>query len=161
MRTIPLSTLKKELALRSTKELADICIRLAKYKKENKELLTYILFDSLDEAAYIIEAKKEIDEIFEAMNQRAMFLIKKTLRKIQKRIKAYAKYSGKKETEVELSMYFCSILKSSGLVSRWNNALLPFFEREINRIETAIAALHEDLQYDYLQELKVLVNGGV
>jgi len=39
-----LSELQKELALLERKEVLELCIRLAKYKKENKEYLSYLVF---------------------------------------------------------------------------------------------------------------------
>ncbi|HQS05530.1 MAG TPA: hypothetical protein PLT16_07820, partial [Daejeonella sp.] len=57
MKPEKLSDLKKELSGLSVHELTDICLRLAKYKKENKELLTYLLFDSDKPMKYTEEVK--------------------------------------------------------------------------------------------------------
>ena len=46
MKPEKLSDLKKVLLVLNTTELTEICLRLAKYKKENKELLAYLLFDA-------------------------------------------------------------------------------------------------------------------
>ena len=46
-----ISQLKQVLRSHSPEELAEFCLRLARYKKENKELLTYLLFDADDEPA--------------------------------------------------------------------------------------------------------------
>jgi hypothetical protein len=40
METASISEIKKELKTLTPQQLQDICIRLAKYKKENKELLS-------------------------------------------------------------------------------------------------------------------------
>ena len=45
----PLAEIKKTLMLMDRSELLDACLRLARFKKDNKELLTYMLFLSKDE----------------------------------------------------------------------------------------------------------------
>jgi len=44
-----LAEIKKTLMLMDRGELLDACLRLARFKKDNKELLTYMLFLSKDE----------------------------------------------------------------------------------------------------------------
>ena len=44
-----LQHIKKEIQHLPTEQLAELMLRLARYKKENKELLTYLLFESHDE----------------------------------------------------------------------------------------------------------------
>ena len=48
MKASSLNELKKELEYRDKKELLSFCMRLAKFKKENKELLTFLLFEKDD-----------------------------------------------------------------------------------------------------------------
>ena len=80
---------------------------MSRFKKENKELLTYILFESADEQSYIVSVKRGIDEEFEQINRSSTYFIKKSIRKILRNTRKYIRYSGKKETEVELLIYFC------------------------------------------------------
>ena len=61
MKAVTVKVLKDELVHRSPKEMLEICLRLSKFKKENKELLTYLLFEAGDEASYIESVKREID----------------------------------------------------------------------------------------------------
>ena len=49
MKPASLSLLKRELENLSAKEVQELCLKLAKYKKDNKELLSYLIFDSGDE----------------------------------------------------------------------------------------------------------------
>ena len=60
MKAATSNELKQELQASSSKQLIELCLRLAKFKKENKELLTYLLFEANDEAAYIQSIKNEI-----------------------------------------------------------------------------------------------------
>ena len=38
-------------------QVAELCLRLVKFKKENKELVTYLLLESLNQAGYIGDLK--------------------------------------------------------------------------------------------------------
>ena len=44
--TYGLQDIKKELQHLSSLQIADLCLRLSRYKKENKELLAYLLFEA-------------------------------------------------------------------------------------------------------------------
>ncbi len=157
MKAATVSELKKELSGRSEKELIALCLRLSKFKKENKELLTYLLYESDDEMGYIRTVQLEIDTQFEEINTRSYFFIKKSIRKILRNIKKYIRYSGKKQTEVELLMYFCRKLKAMTPSMRRSTVLVNIYEGQIRMIRKAMAKLHEDLQFDYEAELKELV----
>jgi hypothetical protein len=149
LKAVSVANLKKELQHLSSEELTELCLRLSKFKKENKELLTYLLFESHDETGYIESVQKEIDEQFELININSYFYIKKSVRKILRNIKKYARYSLKKETEVELLLYFCQKLKVFKPSIKHNVTLTNIYERQIVLIKKIISTLHEDLQYDY------------
>jgi|AntAceMinimDraft_11_1070367.scaffolds.fasta_scaffold12563_4 hypothetical protein len=157
MKAATVVQIKKELQHRNPEELLGICLRLSKFKKENKELLTYLLFESDYEAGYIEGLKNEIDQEFASINTNSYFYIKKSVRKILRNVKKYIRYSGNKETEVELLLYFCKKLKESKPAIYRNTTLLNLYERQLQFVEKRIGLLHADLQYDYgllLEELK-------
>lgn len=157
MKSATIAQLKKELQFRSDEERLQLCLRLARFKKENKELLTYLLFEADNEAGYIETVKAEIDEQFSLINTDSFFYIKKSVRKILRNLKKYVRYSGNKETEVELLLYFCSKLSTFQPSIKRNITLLNLYNRQLLYIEKKINALHEDLQYDYgliLEHLK-------
>ena len=112
MKAATVAQLKKELQFKSQEETMQLCLRLARFKKENKELLTYLLFESDSEEGYIDTVKEEIDDMFADINVNSYFYIKKSVRKILRTIKKYIRYSGNKATEVELLLYFCEKLNS-------------------------------------------------
>ena len=153
MKAATISQLKKELNLLSKEELLQACLTLSKYKKENKELLTYLLFEKDNETDYINNIKIEVDDLFAQINTKSYFFIKKSVRKILRLIKKYAKYSKNKETETELLLYFCEQLKNFSPSIKSNVTLMNIYERQITLIEKNINAMHEDLQYDYQLEL--------
>ena len=159
MKAATVKELKQELTSRIPEDLVNLCLRLSKFKKENKELLTYLLYESSNESAYIESVKREINQEFEQINKSSYFYIKKSVRKILRYTKKYIRYSGKKETEVELLIYFCSELKNVLPLYEKLTPLQNLFYRQIEMIKKAISTLHEDLQYDYqleLEELSVL-----
>jgi hypothetical protein len=156
MKAVSLKELKDELANCTPKETRDLCLRLARFKKENKELLTYLLFEASDEAMYVENIKKEIDEQFEQINRKSPYLIKKSYRKILRIIRKYGRYSQKKETEVELLIYFCRLLNKFTPSFQRNTGLQNFYLRLTETIRKKITLLHEDLQFDFGTELKTL-----
>ena len=101
--TIP--QLKKELSNRSPEELLAVCLRLAKFKKENRELLSYLLFESDDENAYIESVKREVTAQLEMINTKTYYWMRKSIRKILKDVKKYIRYSKKKKRRSN----YCSI----------------------------------------------------
>lgn len=156
MKAATISILKKELSLLPPKDVIGICMRLAKYKKENKELLNYLLFEANDELNFIISVKSEIAAQFAEINRGTMYYIKKSIRKILRTTHKYIRYSGVTLTEVELLIYFCTKLKTSGIPINASTALSNLYQSQIWKIRNVLATLHEDLQYDYEQELKLL-----
>jgi len=156
MKAVTVKEIKEELTNYTPKELRELCLRLARFKKENKELLTYLLFESSDEALYIENVKKEVDEQFEMINRKTHYLIKKSFRKILRTIRKYARYSLKKETEVELLVYFCTKLKIFTPQIQKNTGLNNLYKRQIDTIRKKVSLLHEDLQFDYGSELDAL-----
>ena len=53
MKVASIKDIKTELKKRTNDELLELCLHLSKFKKENKELLTYLLFEAHDETGYI------------------------------------------------------------------------------------------------------------
>lgn len=156
MKPASLPELRKELKGRDLEEVMHICLRLARFKKDNKELLTYLLFDAEDEQGYIEEIKYEIDDLMEEMNTSHVYYAKKTLRKIARNLNKYIRYSGNKQTEVEILLYFARKMKSCGVNLNRSTVLLNMYDRLIVKIEKALKSLHNDVQLDYKQELSEL-----
>jgi hypothetical protein len=156
MKSATVRELKMELLDRSPKEVMDLCLRLSRFKKENKELLTYLLFEASDEQMYIESVKKEIDDRFELVNKKSPYFIKKSIRAILNHTKKYIRYSQNKETEIELLLYFCQKLKDFKPSIQRNKKVLTIYDRLIDQCKKKITLLHEDLQYDYLRVLEDL-----
>ena len=153
MKAASISDIKQELNNLPTAKLLELCLRLAKYKKDNKELLNYLLFEEHDEQAYITNVKKQTEEEFEEINKSNLYFVKKSLRKILRNITKHIRYTSSKQAEVELIMHFCSTLKNAGIPLKSSTVLNNLYQFQIKKVAKVIATLHEDLQYDYLKEL--------
>jgi hypothetical protein len=151
VKTASLNEVKDELQALPPVQVLAICLRLAKFKKENKELLTYLLFEAHDLSVYINTVKQEIDLLFTEINKSNLYFAKKTIRKILRTINKYIRYTGSKQAETELLLHFCVALQSSGIPIKKNTALTNLYSNQIKKIEKAMSSLHEDLQYDYLK----------
>ena len=157
MKAVSVKQLKDELEHKDANELMTICLSLAKFKKENKELLTYLLFEADNEEGYIEAVREEIDEQFLSMNKKNYYFQKKSIRRILKNVKKYIRYSKKKETEIELLLHFCQEMKALKPSVIRQLAMNNLYYRQIDMAKNAISTLHEDLQYDYNLEVKKLI----
>lgn len=156
LKAVTVKEIKEELTLRTPKEVRELCLRLSRFKKENKELLTYLLFEASDEEEYVRSVKDEIDEQFELINRKSYYLLKKSVSKILRNTRKYIRYSQNKKTEVDLLIYFCIKLKKISPSFHKNAGLQNLYTRQIDTIIKKVAALHEDLQFDYENELNEL-----
>jgi hypothetical protein len=156
MKASTIQEIKQELLNTTAPTLVELCLRLARFKKENKELLTYLLFEANDTSAYIESIKNAIDQEFAAMNKTNVYYVKKSLRKILRSIKKYIRYSGLPVVEVELLIYFCTAMKDLNISLHKNPVLQNIYESQLKKIHSALNTLHEDLQHDYLKEVENL-----
>ena len=156
MKAAKVSEIKKDLTSKTQPELLDLCLHLAKFKKENKELLTYLLYEADDEASFIQSIKEEVDEQFLEINTSSYYFIKKSMRKILRNIKKHIRYSKNKETEVELLIYYCVKLNSFSPSITRSTALVNLYQRQLVSIRKTVSSLHEDLQYDFGLQIEEL-----
>lgn len=156
MQIASLSELKRELKLLSEEDMLAVCLRLARYKKDNKELLHYLLLEAQDEPAYIDLIKEDIEEGFETINESNLYYAKKGIRKVLRVATKHIRYSGNKQTEVEVLLYFCKHIINMENPIHQSKVLVNLFNNQVKKIEKALSYLHEDLQYDYTQELEGL-----
>ena len=156
MKTASIKELKDELQFKSQLELKELCLQLSRFKKENKELLTYLLFEAHNEEVYIEKVKQQITNSFAEINTKNYYYIRKSVRKILSEAKKYMRYSKKKDTQVQILLHFCKTLQEMNPDYRKSNRLRNVFLTQMNLIEKTIQTLHPDLQYDYLIELENL-----
>ncbi|MES2430267.1 MAG: hypothetical protein V4556_04970 [Bacteroidota bacterium] len=156
MKTAGISEIKQEMQHLSAKEIAVLCLRLAKFKKENKELLNYLLFKSHDLQSYTENIKNVVEEEFKEVNKTNLYFAKKNLRRILRYLNKHIKYVADKQFEASLLIHFCKLVKASGIQLKKSTALQNLYAQQLKKIKAAISSLHEDLQYDMLKEFEIL-----
>jgi hypothetical protein len=156
MKPASVNEIKEKLKDIDKKELIEICQRLARFKKENKELLTYLLFEEDDLPNYIKNVKEEIDEGFSQVNISNVYFAKKTIRKVLRIANKHIRYTNSKTAETEILLHY--LINFKGLKLNWEKSttLVNLYKSQLKKIEAAIATMHEDLQYDYHHELERL-----
>lgn len=156
MKAVSLKQLKDELNNRPNSDLIELCLRLSKFKKENKELLTYLLFEADNESSFIEVVKEETNVQFAEINRKSYFYIRKSIRKILTNIKKHIRYSQNKETEIELLIFFCQKLNSFKPSINNSIQLKNLYDTQLKAIKKKLLLLHEDLQFDYGEEVDKL-----
>ena len=105
--TYGLQDIKKEIQHLPTGEITQLCLRLARYKKENKELLAYLLFEAGNEQAFLEKVKAEVGFAFSQLpRQKSGYDSAKSIRKILRTITKYVKFMGAKPAEIDLLLNF-------------------------------------------------------
>ena len=156
MKASSLSEIKKELQTHDAGRLVELALRMAKYKKENKELLHYLLFEAANEETYVRNIRKEVEEQFLDLNTTTMYYTKKGVRKILRLVNKHIKYSGMPVTTVELLIHFCRQIREAGIKVEKSTALQNLYNNQLKKIDKVLEALHEDLRYDYRKEMEGL-----
>ena len=156
MKAASIAELKTELKRVPQADLIEIVLRLARYKKENKELLSFLLFEADDLEGYIQSVQKEIEDGFGEINTANMHWAKKGIRKVLRITNKHIRYTGSKVAEVELLLHFCRELQELDIRLDKSTQLTNLYSAQLKKIRAAIATMHEDLQYDYLSRLEEL-----
>lgn len=158
MRIASVNEIKQELNTLKPSEVKDLCLRLARYKKENKELLTYLLFEAHNEQQYIESVKHEVDDIFDTLPNSNLHLTKKTLRRILRSLNKYGRHTGSSQSQIEMLLHFCQKLKQSGILMHKSAALENLYFQQLKKISKLLDTIHEDLRFDYTRKLTALEN---
>ncbi len=156
MKVATISEIKRELKTLPPERVIELCLELARFKKDNKELLNYKLYESGHEEGYIETIKEEIEEDFELLNTTSFYLAKKTIRKVLRKLNKYIRYSSLPETAIVLNIHFLDTLRTSSLDFKKSKVLVNIYHRRLDLIDKALKKLHPDLQFDYEEELERL-----
>jgi len=153
MKPSSIDDIKKELQQQSPKKVLELLLKLARFKKENKELLTYLLFEAGDEAGYVESVKLEIDGLLTGIGDIPYSAAKKVLRKVPRLINKQIRYMGSKSAAVELHLHFAQKLKQLGSPA---GKAVPekMLLQQLARIEKHLPSLDEDLRHDYQKQLE-------
>jgi hypothetical protein len=154
MKASSLNEIKKDLEKRNSKELLDYCLRLAKFKKENKELLGFLLFEADDISNYIENVKNEVNDLFLEINKSNIYFIKKSIRKILRNVNKHIRFALSKQVEAELLIHFCNCIVQHSIPVKKSKQLTNLYETQLKKIDEAISTLHPDLQYDLKKQME-------
>lgn len=144
-----LAAIKKELSYLDEKELRILILELSKFTRENKAFLYFKLNERDQPSLFVDTVKEELDELFQTANTTSFYLTKKSAQTIRRKLNKALKFSKNKEDQVELLLYFCEQLQKYGYLKFKQPILQSLFLKQTEKIQKSIAALHEDLQYDY------------
>ena len=156
MTSASLNDIRKELLHTDPEVIQTLCLRLARYKKENKELLSYLLFDAHDEVSYVQQVKDETSLLFKELSNRNLYLTKKILRKILRFANKQIKYSGIPQTELELRIFFCQKIRKEKIPLDKGTQLFNLYQQQLKKINTLLEKLSEDEQGDYTRALETI-----
>ncbi|MBK8054629.1 MAG: hypothetical protein IPK35_15530 [Saprospiraceae bacterium] len=156
MKAATLHQIKKELETIAPQKLMTLTLRLIKFKTENKELISYLLFDDFDQAGYISDIKYEVTESLSNLKNFSPYLVKKALRKALKLITRYSKYMGSKDAEAELLIHFCKHIHKEGINKHTHKAVLNIYLNTLIKVQKLIPLVHHELQNDFQEEISRL-----
>jgi hypothetical protein len=148
--------IRDELNARPREEVMLLMQRLLRFKKENKELINYLLYYADDEQGFIDAVKQDMIDGFSVVNTSSFFLAKKSVRKVLRMMNKYIRYSAKETSKVELILFFCQLLKNMDRDYRQSRVLDNLFERQIALAEKTLLKVHEDLRTDYRSDFEQL-----
>lgn len=157
MKAASLNEIRKQLTNLDAPALENLCLAMARFKKDNKELLTYLLFEAQDEQAYIASIKAEVDELFEEVPRSNVYFVKKSIRKILRIVNKQIRYSGLPLTELETRIHFCVRMKSGTIPLNPGTVLFNLYQQQLKKIEAVLAKLPEDLRFDYDRDLQLII----
>jgi hypothetical protein len=157
MKIYGVQDIKKELQFLDNSQLIELCLRLVRHKKENKELVAYLLFDADNEQAFIEGLIAENGFMFSQLPHNN-YQLAKGLRKILRLLNKYIKFTGSKQAEIELLINFChNYIQYTDKRASSYKPLRLIFTRQLDKIRKAIDKLHEDLQFDYSQDFNAML----
>jgi len=156
MDTASIKQLKDTLSTLGREALIGLLLRMVKFKKENKELLTFLLFEADDLDTYVHEITLLIEDEFENYRLKTAYYKRKGCRRVLRMLKKYIKYAADKEVEVRLLLAYVSMVaKSKPFIN--DRVIQKIALRQLLLAEKSIVKLHEDLQYEYKLELQELM----
>jgi hypothetical protein len=157
MNSYSLNDIKKELQNTDPDRIHELCLRLARFKKENKELLSYLLFESHNEDAYVDSVRRYMDELFTEIPLGVnSYFIKKSLRKVLRVVNRQIKYSGIKMSELQIRIYFCAKMKEGRIPRADGTVLGNIYNQQKSKVIAIFEKLPEDFQTDFQREVKAL-----
>lgn len=153
MRPASIQEIRNQLQHESQEALFDLIIRLARFKQENKALITYRIFDSIDEDAFVVSVQHMIRDTFSGINP-APYLAKKTIRKAIRIGNQAIKYSGIPTTEISILLCLLDEMEQASVDIASSPVLINLAKGLFKRVHKCFETLHEDLQFEYRTKIQ-------
>ncbi|MDN3690138.1 hypothetical protein [Cyclobacterium jeungdonense] len=151
-----LNSLKKELQHRDSKELIDLVLHLSKLNRDNKAFLYFKLFDSDDASLFVDTVKEELEKAFNSANSKNYYFAKKSAQGIRRILNKNLKLTKDSNAKIELITFFCRQLEEFGYLEYHYPVIDNLYALQVGKVEKLIGNLHEDLQFDYQEQLENL-----
>ncbi len=156
MKAATAKQIKEAISNQSPVFISETILRLSRFKKENKELLSYLLFYANEEHEYLKDVKEELLQLFEGINTSSVFIAKKSLRKILRVAGKYSRYTNIDESDLEIYIYLATLFTSLPSSFKKNKQVANMYANILKKINALLITIHSDLQYDYTQQLSIL-----
>jgi hypothetical protein len=157
MRPASIQEIRNQLHHETPEALIDLILRLARFKQENKALVTYRIFDSIDEDAFVVSVQQMISEVFVGVNP-APYLAKKTIRKAIRMGNQAIKYSGIPTTEISILLCLLQEMEQAQVDISSSPVLINLAKGLFKRAKKCHDGLHEDLQFEYRTKIQDISN---
>lgn len=151
-----LAELKKEINHLQATELKELCLRLAKHKTENKELLNFLLFYADKKEDYVEEVKTLIITEFDNLHP-SIYLATKQIRKLLRLANKHIKFIATKHLEAEIVLAFCKEFITHPISTINQKATIAILISQLKRLNRVIPKLEDDFQFDYQKEFDGLI----
>jgi hypothetical protein len=149
-----LNQIKKELQSLTPAEMVELCLKLTKFQKTNKEVVAFLLFESQDIELFIETQKEWVSNAFATSYWNTYYMTKKHLRKILSHIAKQSKISGNVFVEIELRYMVIKKMEEFKLADPNYPVVWNMYLRQKMLISKKIEKLHEDYQMDYTYMLE-------
>ena len=147
-----IASIRKELKNLEREELVLVCLRLARYKKDNKELVSFLVFQR-NEEEFILEVKTEIHFEFTGLKLLSAFQQKKILQKSIRKINKYSKFCLSKTFDLVMFMFICQSLRDSGISLYSHTFAGTIYKKILLKASKIHSTLHEEIQGDFNEDL--------
>ena len=156
MKIASLAEIKKELQHLSQKELIGLISDLSKFSTDNKLFLYFKLYGREQPGLFSEMVREELIHDFGNGNTRNAYYAKKSAQAIRRKLNKYLKFTKDKAIQVELIAFFCEMLVEYGYLRHRHPVIENLYLMQVGKIERLLGQMHEDLQYDYQDELEEL-----
>ncbi len=154
MKAASIKQLRTEIGNLPPHKLAALTERLIKYKKDNKELASYIIFYEEDEAGFADDVETALEEQFGLINFKTAFFAKKGLRKMIRIANKFLRYTPNKSTQARIIMDVLSRLALIPASLKKNTQIKNMQVSLLKKLDDILLQVHQDERHDFEKQLK-------